>query len=340
MSEALSIVTDSTAFELSAVQYQYPVSRGRQVRPLALDELSLTVPKGQIVSILGANGSGKSTLGKLLVGLISPTKGRITIAGLSPGSKGARWQIGYVPQELTLDPDQKGEELLALFCRLEKVSASSPHVVQLIQDLKLGDHLLKPLKTCSGGIKRKLQLVLSLLRTPDLLIIDEGLQQLDVESREVFWRIAHRRSSLKQTTILISHDWDESELKSDAIVLLHQGHLIRKSSPSELVKSLGHWRWKAKFLSPPPQLEVLRQTLKECHDLRVIALDPTGIDIEMRQTLLLDDETLLALFRSKGVELTFYQRCRPNLISAYEHLTGAVRQTGQNSQKNRRQGHG
>lgn len=336
MSAPSSIVTDGTAFVFHGVQYKYPVSRNGQDPAFILDELSLTAPKGHIISVLGSNGSGKSTLGKLLAGLISPTKGCITLGNATPGSQSARWQIGYVPQELTLDHDQKGSELLELFCQLENVSIGSPHVAHLIKEFKLASHLANPVRMCSGGTKRKLQLVLALLKTPELLIIDEGLQQLDVESKEVFWAIAHHRSRVKQTTILISHDWDESELKSDDILLLHKGHIIGKNSPSELVATLGHWRWKAKFLSPCPHPEALREILKKSDDFRIIALDHMGVDIEMRPAYVPDDKTLLTLFQSKGLILTSYQRCRPNLLSAYEHLTGASRQPDNKPQRNRR----
>ena len=176
-----------------------------------LDNMTFSVQHGEILGLVGENGAGKSTLLKILATLLKPDAGQIELDQLSYQKQRAkvRKKIGFVPQDIVVWENLTVEENMLFFAKLSWKKKSVDELRQLCLDMNL-KKLKEPVKTLSGGMKRKLNLAISLIHDPTLLLLDEPTVGIDLKSRKEIGAYLKKLAADQGAMIIyISHDMDE-----------------------------------------------------------------------------------------------------------------------------------
>jgi ABC-2 type transport system ATP-binding protein len=209
----------------------------------ALDALELEVTRGSMVGLLGPNGAGKTTTMLLLATLLAPSRGaaRIFGADVTRERRGVRRRLGLVFQESTVDGLLTVSENLLFAARLMGVggAAARKAVAGAVEWSGLADRARTPARQLSGGWRRVLDIVRSLLHQPDLLILDEPTVGLDPEHRERVWSLLENRRREHGTTVLFSTHYMQEAEPADRVVLLSRGKVVACGAPSELQAEIG-----------------------------------------------------------------------------------------------------
>lgn len=219
-----------------AVQTEHLSKRyGRDKKYLALDDLSLTVQKGEIFGYLGPNGAGKTTTIKLLLDLIRPTSGHAKLLGMDVNAASVitRRRTGYLPGELALWSGQTARHVIGYFASL-RGGVQQKFVNSLIERLELDPG--KAIREYSTGNKRKLGLVLALMHQPELLILDEPSSGLDPLVQQTFMQLMREARSNGQTIFLSSHVLGEVRAICDRVGILRAGRLEEVKCVDDLMK--------------------------------------------------------------------------------------------------------
>jgi ABC-2 type transport system ATP-binding protein len=217
--------------------------RGRGHPPfIALDGLRLDVPVGAVTCLLGPNGSGKTTLVNILVGLLAPTSGAVSVFGLDPRRERDRVlrQVALVPQETAIYPELTARENLRFHAAYygvprREVPARVDEALDLVQlTARAGDRA----GTFSGGMQRRLALARALMMRPRLLLLDEPTLGVDVQSREAIWaRIAD--SSREGSAVLLTTNYmEEAQRLGENIVIIDRGRNVVSGTFARLVADL------------------------------------------------------------------------------------------------------
>jgi ABC-2 type transport system ATP-binding protein len=214
--------------------------RGAQRRELvqALDGVSVEIHAGELTALVGPDGAGKTTLIRLIAGLMSADSGELRVLGIDPGvdPQQIQDQIGYMPQRFGLYEDLSVQENLDLYADLHGVGAEErrQRYPELMQMTALGAFTERLAGRLSGGMKQKLGLACTLIRSPELLLLDEPTVGVDPLSRRELWEIVLRLVKEQGLTVLVSTSYlDEAERSSRAIVL-HQGKVLAQGLPREV----------------------------------------------------------------------------------------------------------
>jgi ABC-2 type transport system ATP-binding protein len=207
----------------------------------ALEGLSLTVGRGELVGLLGPNGAGKTTTIKLLLGLVRPTAGSGQVLGAPLGDRRAREAIGYLPELFRYQPWLHAREVLALHAKLARVP--SGRRVEAIDDalslVGLAGRADDPVSAFSKGMQQRLGLGVALLGDPDLVLLDEPTSALDPVGRTDVRAIVRAARDRGATVILNSHLLTEVERVCDRVIILDHGRIIASGSLDEVVASDG-----------------------------------------------------------------------------------------------------
>jgi ABC-2 type transport system ATP-binding protein len=190
--------------EVSGLQKKYKEKN-------VIDQLSFQMQRGEIVGLVGENGAGKSTLLQLLATIMQPTEGDIQLDGLSYRNdrKNIRRKIGYVPQDISIWEEFTVEENMQFFEKLSWKRRSKEQCRQLCLDMQL-THWKESVQSLSGGMKRKLNLAISLLHDPILLLLDEPTVGIDLKSKtEIGTYLQNLAKNEGKMIIYTSHDMDE-----------------------------------------------------------------------------------------------------------------------------------
>ena len=205
----------------------------------AVDGLSLTVNRGEAVGLLGPNGAGKTTTLRILSTLLAPDSGEVEVLGLDPAASGdeLRGSIGVVPQEIALYGAMSAEENLRFFGKLAGVPAArlEERVEWGLETAALTDQRRKLVDRFSGGMKRRLNLVVALLHEPQLVFLDEPTAGVDPQSRNhIFEEVERLRSESEITLVYTTHQMGEVERLCDRIVVMDRGRCVADGSLGEL----------------------------------------------------------------------------------------------------------
>ena len=206
----------------------------------AIDGLDLQLREGECVALAGHNGAGKSTLIKLVLGLIRPTHGRVTLFGEDAHSRAAarlRDRIGYLPETVALHPSLTGVETLAFYARLKRRSLSGNPA--LLEKVGIAGAAHRRVGGYSKGMRQRLALAQALLGEPRVLLFDEPTTGLDPASRLMFYEIVHELRAAGATILLSTHALSELAGHADRIVVMKAGRKIADSAMSALRRDTG-----------------------------------------------------------------------------------------------------
>lgn len=187
-----------------------------------IENFNLNADKGQIIGLIGENGAGKSTLLKILATLLKPTDGKVYMEGkdYDKDYKSLRNDIAYVPQELALWNDLTVLENMKFFSNLSAAKCSVEDMTTLLKNVQLERDDTK-VSALSGGMKRKLNLAISLIQNPKLLLLDEPTAGIDLKSRLEIGRFLKSMATDKEALIIYtSHDMDEIKNLCDRVIII------------------------------------------------------------------------------------------------------------------------
>jgi lipooligosaccharide transport system ATP-binding protein len=206
----------------------------------ALNDLSFSIQSGECFGLLGPNGAGKSTMIKLIYGVMQRTSGNLSVLGFDPTykSRQLRQHIGVVLQEDALDEAMSVRENMLMFCQFHGIprAISKERVDELLEFMALTPKADAGISTLSGGMRRRLAFVRSLLARPKLLILDEPTTGLDPAVRQLLWQKIQELKRAGTTILLTTHYMDEAEILCDRLVVIDQGRIQAEGSPKELIE--------------------------------------------------------------------------------------------------------
>ncbi len=210
----------------------------------ALAGFDLAVAEGSVCGVLGPNGAGKTTAIRVLATLLAPDAGRAAIAGndLVTEPERVRALIGLAGQHAALDEKLTGRENLVMFGRLSHIGerAAQRRADELLAAFDLADDSGRLVKHYSGGMRRRLDLITSLIVAPPLLFLDEPTTGLDPHSRNEIWATVRRLVDDGTTVLLTTQYLDEADQLSDSIAVVDRGRVIADGTPAELKSALGN----------------------------------------------------------------------------------------------------
>ena len=207
----------------------------------ALDNISATIPAGKIVGLVGPDGAGKTTLIRLIAGLLLPTSGKITVAGLDTVTQAQQIHslIGYMPQRFGLYEDLSVQQNLNLYADLQGVVGEERRQTfdKLLEFTGLKPFVSRLAKDLSGGMKQKLGLACTLIRTPTLLLLDEPSVGVDPLSRRELWKMVHDLLGEGISVLWSTAYLDEAD-RTDSVILLSEGKMLFNGPPENLTKRM------------------------------------------------------------------------------------------------------
>jgi ABC-2 type transport system ATP-binding protein len=224
---------------------------------LAVDGIDLKIEPGEIYGFLGPNGAGKSTTVHMLTTLLPPTSGRASVAGFDVVREGAKVcaMIGAALQETALDPFLTGREHLRLQASLHGIGGPERQrlIGELLERVGLTSAGTRKVRTYSGGMKRRLDLALSLIHRPSILFLDEPTTGLDPQSRSALWGEVGRLSREEGVTVFLTTQYlEEADVLADRVGIIDHGHIVAEGTPAELKAEIGR-----------PTVEVLPERAEE-----------------------------------------------------------------------------
>ena len=211
------------------------LTKAYDARNIAINNLTLNLPKGRIIGLLGPNGSGKTTLIKILNGLLTPTQGSVKINGYFPGPE-TKARVAYLPDRTYLGSNQKISELLVYFKDFYP-DFSAEKAMEMLASLNI-DPSTK-LKTLSKGTKEKVQLILVMSREADLYILDEPIAGVDPAARDYILRTIINNYNPQSTVLLSTHLIGDIENVLDEVIFLRYGQLVLYTSVDNIREQHG-----------------------------------------------------------------------------------------------------
>ncbi len=209
----------------------------------AVAGIDLAVPEGEIYGFLGPNGAGKSTAVRILTTLLKPSGGRAVVAGYDVATEAAhvRRNIGVALQDAAIDPLMTGHELIRLQATLHGLNrkAATERGGELLERVGLTDAAGRRVGTYSGGMRRRLDLALSLIHEPRVLFLDEPTTGLDPSSRMNLWEEVRRLNAEGTTVFLTTQYLEEADELAHRVGIIDNGVIVRQGSPAALKADVG-----------------------------------------------------------------------------------------------------
>jgi ABC-2 type transport system ATP-binding protein len=215
---------------------------------VALDGVDLEVPEGSVFALLGPNGAGKTTTVQILSTLIGPDEGRASVAGhdVTDEPDAVRAVIGVTGQFSAVDTLLTAEENLALMADLHHLDRAEARrrAADLVERFELDEERGKPAGLSSGGMRRRLDLAMTLMGDPRIIFLDEPTTGLDPRSRRTVWRMVRELVDRGVTILLTTHYLEEADALADRVGLLDHGRLVAEGTPEDLKHRIpgGHIR--------------------------------------------------------------------------------------------------
>jgi ABC-2 type transport system ATP-binding protein len=311
---------------VKSVVAQHLIKTYRNGEVRALDDLSLDVEEGTVLSVLGPNGAGKTTTVRILATLLSPDSGNATVGGIDviKHPEKVREIIGLSGQYAAVDETLTGWDNLVMFGRLYHLGkqASINRANELLERFSLTESARRPIKTYSGGMRRRLDLAASLIVRPKVLFLDEPTTGLDPRGRQEMWGVIEELVKDGVTLLLTTQYLEEADQLADEIAVIDHGKVIARGTSDVLKKQVGGER-----------LEVVVESAHIKTTMEIVAKvsgDKVSLDEALRQisapvstgaTALIE---VLRALDTAGIHPLDVGLKRPSLDDVFMSLTGHV----------------
>ncbi|MDO5747225.1 MAG: ABC transporter ATP-binding protein [Actinomycetaceae bacterium] len=224
--------TQPTALTLQSVTKSFGTTT-------AVDSIDITITEGEVVALLGPNGAGKSTTIEMILSLLTPDSGTVTVNGVSPQQAAANGSVGAMLQTGALLEDLRVSTMLHLMADLH---GAQERLAVLIDELGVTDLMKRRVRKCSGGERQRLRLVMALLSEPSLLILDEPTAGLDPTARRKFWEAMSEQARSGRTIVFATHYLEEAEEFAQRTIIMNKGCIVADGPTSEVrsIASIQH----------------------------------------------------------------------------------------------------
>jgi ABC-2 type transport system ATP-binding protein len=287
----------------------------------AVDGVDLEVRQGEIFGFLGPNGAGKSTVIRMLTTLLKPTSGSAQVAGFDivTQANDVRRSIGVALQDAAIDPLMTGNELLHLQAVLYGLPASSveSRAGELLERVGLVGAADRRVGTYSGGMRRRLDLALSLIHQPTVLFLDEPTTGLDPMSRITLWEEVRRLNDEGTTVLLTTQYLEEADQLADRVAIIDHGKIVKEGTPTALKAEVGA---PTLLISVAATYAVTaRDTLAQFGELRPTAEGSLGVGLEGGAAAVTD---VVRALDEAGVKVQHLELNEPSLDDVFAEVTG------------------
>lgn len=307
--------TKTYAVEVKNLQKSYGTNT-------VLRGINLSVEQGTMLALLGPNGAGKTTTVKILSTLLKQDAGTVTVAGydvLSQADK-VRSVIGLTGQSAAVDELLTGRENLVMMGRLYRLTSQSAkaRAQELLEEFDLVEAADRPTKTYSGGMRRRLDLAVSLIATPPIIFLDEPTTGLDPRSRLAMWDIIKKLMANGTTILLTTQYLEEADQLADQIVVIDGGKVIANGTSAELKSKIGKDRLELTILKSSQfnkAIELLGKKVVASDD-KALSISVPIVDVNA------DIKTVLDTLAKAKIDIGSVEVHKPTLDDVFLSLTG------------------
>ncbi len=290
---------------------------------VAVDNLSFTVKRGEIFGLLGPNGAGKTTSIHLITGMLTRDSGNILVLGFDPQKEArqVRQHIGFVPQETNVYLDLNAIDNLwhhaALYC--QDLSRVKEKTADSLTMMNLWERRKDPVRTFSGGMKRRLALARALLHEPAIVFFDEPTLGVDVQGKHVLWQHIREQRENGRSFIISTNDMAEAEALCDRLVIIDHGCAIALDTPETLKASLGR---DIVTVRTSPAIVEAESLFAGLHVQHIKAMDQErqNLRLEVKNAEAVVGELVTRI--SSQYQLESIGMTRPTLDDVFLHFTG------------------
>lgn len=295
--------------------------------------VDLKVKRGTMLALLGPNGAGKTTTVRILSTLLKADAGKVTIEGFDVFKEADRVRnvIGLTGQSAAVDEMLTGRENLVMMGRLYHLTGRSAkaRAEELLEEFDLVDAAKRPVKTYSGGMRRRLDLAVSLIATPPVIFLDEPTTGLDPRSRITMWNIINRLKENGTTILLTTQYLDEADQLADQIVVIDGGKVIAEGTAKDLKSKIGNDRLELTF-SSAAQLEKAVSSLgKAVVDTNKEELTTTVLIVDTNK----DVKKTLDTLAEQKITIDSMAIHKPTLDDVFLSLTGKQKKDTKGEEK-------
>lgn len=289
---------------------------------VAVDGVSFEIQAGEILGLLGPNGAGKTTTINALCTYAEPTSGEVIVSGhnVAVEPEAVKRVIGVVPQDIALYPDLNAVENLRFFGRMYDVPKArlERRITELLELVGLTEHARKRVEHYSGGMKRRLNLVVGLLSEPLFLMLDEPTVGVDPQSRNAIFENIQALNRRGLTILYTTHYMEEAELLCDRVAIMDEGRIIALDTPQNLINTLGAGLI---HVGVKEMDEEMLGRLRTLPQVKALAYRDSMLAFETMdaQGALLE---IIGLFNETDTAMTSLEILEPNLESVFIQLTG------------------
>lgn len=290
----------------------------------AVDDISFEVGKGELFGLLGPNGAGKTTTISTLATLLPADGGTATIGGFDVTSDPGRVRnlLGMVPQEIALYTDLNARDNLRFWGELYGLKGKilDSRIAELLEMAELAEHATQKVSTFSGGMKRRLNLVVGLVHSPEVLFLDEPTVGIDAQARTRILDLIRQLGDRGLTVIYTTHYLEEAEQLCDRIGVIDQGKMVALGDKEELIAQVGHHDL-VRFQLPAEHRGDLAEVCNQWTGFHKLGEHRSKVEIETSDGARLLPE-LQQWLAGRNCSLDQLEVERPNLETLYLNLTG------------------
>lgn len=286
----------------------------------AVKGVSFKVARGELYALLGPNGAGKTTTVKMLTTLLKPTSGEAYIEGHSvlEDTIKVRRIIGLVPQDLTADDEMSGWENVLIQAKLYgyRGREAEERARRSLEIVDLWGAAHRKASTYSGGMRRRLEIAMSLVHDPQVLFLDEPTLGLDVQSRRAIWDLIREFKKNGVTIMLTTHYMEEAEALSDRVAIMDMGEIKAEGAPEDLKSKIGGDKVYVEALTPEEAENMFSELSQRGFDVK---LESSTVIVKVPNAATSLPEIVRALNDRKVKSVNIV---RPNLEEVFLELTG------------------
>ncbi|MCK9280971.1 MAG: ABC transporter ATP-binding protein [Melioribacteraceae bacterium] len=286
----------------------------------ALDNISLNIEKGEFFGLLGPNGAGKTTLINTIIGYLEPELGEVSIDGevITVENTQLRKKIGYVPQDISLYLELSAYQNLKIFGSIFNLSGNEleTKITEVMELVQLSDRKKDKVKDFSGGMKRRINLAVSLLHDPKIILCDEPTVGVDPQSRNAIFEMLHNLNKTGKTILYTTHYMEEAERLCSRLAIIDNGKIIAQGTLVDLINML-----EQKETIKIQKTAFTQDHIKLINDMGIISEHDFYYELIVNDKYKQHSKTFIRL-EEEGINNEFVQVSRATLEDVFLNLTG------------------